>query len=75
MYASTKDAIINGTIKIKHNTVCLIISPFTVDVLSTFTSALYNFKALTLNIKIIGITIIFCKNSAEIENIIPFPKA
>lgn len=75
MYASIKDAITNGIISIKHNTVCLIISLFIVVFLCSFINALYNFNALTLNIKITGITTIFCKNKEASEKTIPFSES
>lgn len=74
-YASVKEAIINGIISIRHNTVCLTSSFFTLVFLFSFTSVLYNLSALTFNIKIIGITIIFCKNNDAKENNIPLPSS
>ena len=71
--ASTKDAKINGIINIKHNIECLNISCFILLFLSILINVRYNFNALTLNINIIGITIIFCKNNDDIENNKPFP--
>ena len=75
IYASTRDATINGTMSTKHKVVCLISSVFTFEFLFSLINVLYNFKALTFNIKIIGITIIFCKNNDGSENSIAFPWA
>ena len=75
IYTSTKEAIISGIIRIKHKIECLIISPFIVEFLLPFIRALYSFKALTLSISTIGITIIFCKNNEARENTIPFSQS
>lgn len=73
MYVSTKDEAISKININVEKIVCLTISNLIFSFLLSFIIELYNFTPLTANANVPGITIKFCKNKLEKQNIIPFP--